>query len=123
MAWAGGRREAPAGTSINCGGGLRTPGLIDCPTQLVYGGNRAHEFELRLNGASYADIAKAGGGILSTVRATREASEQQLVKSAATRLENLLAEGVTTIEIKSGYGLDIDTELKMLRTARKLGSL
>ena len=123
IAWAGSRQDAPAGSSINCGGRLLTPGLIDCHTHLVYGGNRAHEFELRLNGASYADIAKAGGGILSTVRATREASEEQLTKSAAIRLENLLAEGVTTIEIKSGYGLDIDTELKMLRTARRLGTL
>ena len=123
IAWAGSRQDAPAGTSLNCGGRLLTPGLIDCHTHLVYGGNRAQEFELRLNGASYADIAKAGGGILSTVRATREASEEQLTKSAAIRLENLLAEGVTTIEIKSGYGLDIDTELKMLRTARRLGTL
>jgi imidazolonepropionase len=123
IAWVGSRQDAPAGTSINCGGRLLTPGLIDCHTHLVYGGNRAHEFELRLNGASYAEIAKAGGGILSTVRATREASEEQLTKSAAIRLENLLAEGVTTIEIKSGYGLDIDTELKMLRTARRLGTL
>ena len=124
IAWAGARTDAPiAGTSVDCGGRLLTPGLIDCHTHLVYGGNRAHEFELRLNGASYADIAKAGGGILSTVRATREASGEQLIRSAATRLENLLAEGVTTIEIKSGYGLDIDTELKMLRTARRLGTL
>ena len=118
IAWAGSRQDAPASMSIDCGGRLLTPGLIDCHTHLVYGGNRANEFELRLNGASYADIAKVGGGILSTVRATREASEEQLTKSAAIRLENLLAEGVTTIEIKSGYGLDIDTELKMLRSAK-----
>ena len=123
IAWAGSRQDAPASMSIDCGGRLLTPGLIDCHTHLVYGGNRANEFELRLNGASYADIAKVGGGILSTVRATREASAEQLKKSAAIRLENLLAEGVTTIEIKSGYGLDIDTELKMLRTARRLGTL
>ncbi|TMJ35159.1 MAG: imidazolonepropionase [Alphaproteobacteria bacterium] len=123
IAWAGSRQDAPASMSIDCGGRLLTPGLIDCHTHLVYGGNRANEFELRLNGASYADIAKVGGGILSTVRATREASEEQLTKSAAIRLENLLAEGVTTIEIKSGYGLDIDTELKMLRTARRQGSV
>jgi imidazolonepropionase len=123
IVWSGDRSEAPAGMSIDCGGRLLTPGLIDCHTHLVYGGNRAHEFELRLNGASYADIAKAGGGILSTVRATREANDEQLIKSAATRLENLLAEGVTTIEIKSGYGLDVDTELKMLRAARRLGKL
>ena len=123
ITWNGPCKEAPAGKSLDCGGRLLTPGLIDCHTHLVYGGNRAQEFELRLNGASYADIAKAGGGILSTVRATREAGDEQLIKSAATRLENLLAEGVTTIEIKSGYGLDIDTELKMLRTARRLGTL
>jgi imidazolonepropionase len=123
IVWSGDRSEAPASMSIDCGGRLLTPGLIDCHTHLVYGGNRAHEFELRLNGASYADIAKAGGGILSTVRATREANDEQLIKSAATRLENLLAEGVTTIEIKSGYGLDVDTELKMLRAARRLGKL
>ncbi len=121
IAWAGARSDAPAGKSRDCGGRLLTPGLIDCHTHLVYGGNRAHEFEQRLNGASYADIAKAGGGILSTVRATREATEEQLVRSAARRLESLLAEGVTTIEVKSGYGLDVETELKMLRTARQLG--
>lgn len=124
IAWAGPRAEAPgvkAGTEVDCGGRLLTPGLIDCHTHIVYGGNRANEFEMRLNGAAYADIAKAGGGILSTVRATREASEEQLTKSAATRLQSLLAEGVTTIEIKSGYGLDVETELKMLRVARKLG--
>jgi imidazolonepropionase len=124
IAWAGARKDAPADKgrkTVDCGGRLLTPGLIDCHTHLVYGGNRANEFEMRLNGAAYADIAKAGGGILSTVRATREASEDDLVRSASTRLESLLAEGVTTIEIKSGYGLDVDTELKMLKVARKLG--
>jgi imidazolonepropionase len=121
IAWAGARKEAPSGPSTDCGGRLLTPGLIDCHTHLVYGGNRSHEFEQRLNGASYADIAKAGGGILSTVRATRAASEEDLLKAAATRLESLLAEGVTTIEIKSGYGLDVETELKMLHVARRLG--
>lgn len=109
--------------SIDCGGMLLTPGLIDCHTHLVYGGNRAAEFEQRLNGASYADIAKAGGGIMSTVRATRAASEAELLESALRRLESLLAEGVTTIEIKSGYGLDVETEVKMLKVARKLGNL
>ncbi|MCH2548401.1 MAG: imidazolonepropionase [Alphaproteobacteria bacterium] len=98
-----------------------SPGLIDCHTHLVYAGNRAKEFEMRLNGASYTDIAKAGGGILSTVSATRAASEDALLEQAAPRLENLMAEGVTTIEIKSGYGLDMQSELKMLRVARKLG--
>lgn len=120
IAWTGARKEAPAAKSIDCGGRLLTPGLIDCHTHIVYGGNRANEFEQRLNGIAYADIAKAGGGILSTVRATRAAREEDLLKAAATRLESLLAEGVTTIEIKSGYGLDVETELKMLRTARRL---
>lgn len=123
IAWAGPAKDAPKGEATDCGGRLLTPGLIDCHTHIVYGGNRAHEFEQRLNGASYADIAKAGGGIVSTVRATREASEEQLLKSAATRIQSLLAEGVTTIEIKSGYGLDVETEIKMLRTARKLGAV
>jgi imidazolonepropionase len=124
IAWTGRRQDAPknkAGKTLDCGGRLLTPGLIDCHTHLVYGGNRANEFEMRLNGAAYADIAKAGGGILSTVRATREATEDELARSASTRLESLIAEGVTTIEIKSGYGLDVDTELKMLKVARKLG--
>lgn len=109
--------------AIDCGGRLITPGLIDCHTHLVYGGNRAAEFEQRLNGASYADIAKAGGGIMSTVRSTRAASETELLESALRRLESLLAEGVTTIEIKSGYGLDVETEIKMLKVARELGTL
>ncbi len=98
-----------------------TPGLIDCHTHLVYGGNRAHEFEQRLAGASYEEIAKAGGGIVSTVKATRGATEDQLLTSALGRLDRLLGEGVTTIEVKSGYGLDLATELKMLRVARQLG--
>ncbi|MEO6917813.1 MAG: imidazolonepropionase [Collimonas sp.] len=98
-----------------------TPGLIDCHTHLVYGGNRADEFALRLAGASYEDIARSGGGIVSTVRATREADEDSLFLQASRRLEALLAEGVTTIEIKSGYGLDLPTERKMLKVARRLG--
>jgi len=106
--------------AIDCGGRLATPGLIDCHTHLVYGGNRADEFEKRLNGVSYAEIAEAGGGILATVRATRAASEEALTESALTRLDGLIAEGVTTVEIKSGYGLDTATELKMLRVARAL---
>jgi imidazolonepropionase len=121
ISWVGRSSDAPAGKKTDCGGRLLTPGLIDCHTHIVYGGNRAAEFEMRLNGISYAEIAKAGGGILSTVKATREASEADLFASAAKRLENLLAEGVTTIEIKSGYGLDVETELKMLRVARDLG--
>lgn len=98
-----------------------TPGLVDCHTHLVYDGNRAHEFEQRLAGATYEDIARAGGGILGTVRATRDASETRLAQEAAGRLRRLMDEGVTTVEIKSGYGLDTATEIKMLRVARRLG--
>ena len=97
-----------------------TPGLIDCHTHLVHAGDRAHEFELRLAGASYEEIARAGGGIVSTVQATRAASEDALVAAALPRLDRLIAEGVTTIEIKSGYGLDRETEARMLRAARAL---
>jgi imidazolonepropionase len=122
IAWVGRRREAPAGhQALDCGGRLATPGLIDCHTHLVYGGSRANEFEQRLTGVSYADIAKAGGGIAATVRATRAAPEADLAAAALRRLDALLAEGVTTVEIKSGYGLDHDTEIKMLRVARELG--
>ncbi|WP_425407613.1 imidazolonepropionase [Hwanghaeella sp.] len=102
------------------GGGWMTPGLIDCHTHIVHGGSRAGEFEMRLEGASYEEIARAGGGILSTVKATRAASEQELLASAMRRARRLLAEGVTVLEVKSGYGLDLDTELKMLRVARRL---
>ncbi len=104
-------------------GGWITPGLVDCHTHLVFGGNRAHEFELRLNGASYEEIARAGGGIRSTVAATRAASEDDLLHQSAPRLKALLAEGVTTLEIKSGYGLSLADELKCLRVARRLGQL
>ncbi len=104
----------------DCGGRLITPGLIDCHTHLVHGGNRANEWAMRLEGASYEEIARAGGGIVSTMRATREASEADLVESALPRLDALIAEGVTTIEIKSGYGLSTADELKMLRAARAL---
>ncbi|MCC6000061.1 MAG: imidazolonepropionase [Pararhodobacter sp.] len=105
------------------GGRLITPAPVDCHTHLVHGGDRAREFELRLQGASYAEIARAGGGILSTVAATRAASEDNLVASALPRLDALLAEGVATIEVKSGYGLDLETELRMLRAARRLAGL
>lgn len=108
---------------INAEGRLLTPAFIDCHTHIVHGGHRANEFELRLNGASYADVAKAGGGIVSTVTATRNMSEKELVASALPRVDALLSEGVSLIEIKSGYGLDIDTELKMLRAARAITDL
>ena len=123
IVFAGPARDAPpltAAEDIDCQGRLVTPGLIDCHTHLVYAGNRAHEFELRLKGASYADIARQGGGILSTVNATRAASEEALVSAALPRLDALLAEGVTTIEIKSGYGLSLEHERKQLRAARAL---
>ncbi len=104
-----------------CGGRLITPALIDCHTHIVYGGNRAREFEMRLNGASYEDVSRAGGGIVSTVSATRNQSEAELLDAALVRADALIAQGVSVIEIKSGYGLDHDTELKMLRVARKIG--
>ena len=100
-----------------------TPGLIDCHTHLVFGGNRAKEFDMRLNGKTYQEIAAAGGGIASTVKDTRAASESYLIKSALTRLDEMINYGVTTVEIKSGYGLDIETECMMLRVARKLETL
>jgi imidazolonepropionase len=121
IGWVGKMRDAPrADRRIDAEGRLLTPGLIDCHTHLVYAGNRANEFEQRLKGISYSDIAKAGGGILSTVRATRATGESELLSSAVLRLDRLLAEGATTVEIKSGYGLDVETELKMLRVARAL---
>lgn len=124
IVWAGPQAELPAEfagwETHSAGGRLVTPGLIDCHTHLVFGGNRAREFELRLEGASYEQIAREGGGIVSTVAATRAATPEALIDEALPRLDTLLAEGVTTIEIKSGYGLDRDTELAMLRAARAL---
>ena len=121
ITWVGPRSEAPSGHEpTDCEGRLATPGLIDCHTHIVYGGSRAHEFEQRLTGVSYAEIAKAGGGIAATVRMTRAESEADLAASALRRLDALLSEGVTTIEVKSGYGLDRDTEMKMLKVAREL---
>ncbi|WP_442783919.1 imidazolonepropionase [Collimonas fungivorans] len=129
IAWIGSEAELPdefrqaglAGLAYHdAGNRWITPGLIDCHTHLVYGGNRADEFAMRLAGASYEEIARSGGGIVSTVRATRLADEDSLFRQSARRLEALLAEGVTTIEIKSGYGLDLHTERKMLRVARRL---
>jgi imidazolonepropionase len=121
---AGPEADAPdltATEDIDCQGRLVTPGLIDCHTHLVYAGSRSAEFEQRLKGVSYAEIARQGGGILSTVQATRAASEEQLVAEALPRLDALLAEGVTTVEIKSGYGLDLEHERKQLRVALALG--
>ncbi len=106
---------------VDCAGGWLSPGLVDCHTHLVFGGSRADEFRRRLEGESYADIARGGGGILSTVRSTREASDEELVESGALRATALARSGVTTLEIKSGYGLDVDTELRMLRAARRIG--
>ncbi|MGR3715219.1 MAG: imidazolonepropionase [Thermohalobaculum sp.] len=126
IAWIGRRADAPREVSAlptqKQGGRLATPGLIDCHTHIVHGGDRAREFEMRVEGAGYEEIARAGGGILSTVTATRAAGEDALVETALPRLDTLIAEGVTTIEIKSGYGLDIETELTMLRAARRLAA-
>jgi imidazolonepropionase len=128
IAFAGPRRDLPAPAEscaarvIDCGGRWITPGLIDCHTHIVFGGDRSHEFEQRLNGASYEEIARAGGGIRSTVRATRAATEDELVVMAAKRVRTLMSQGVTTIEVKSGYGLDLENEMKMLRAARRLAA-
>ncbi len=127
IAWVGPRADLPgaprdlARRVVDAGGRWITPALIDCHSHIVYAGNRAGEFEMRLKGASYAEIARAGGGIVSTVRATRAADEETLVALARPRVAGLLAEGVTTIEIKSGYGLDRETEMRMLRAARRIG--
>ncbi len=125
--YAGPAADAPVALDAQqrtpCAGRWITPGLIDCHTHLVYGGNRAEEFEQRLAGASYEEISRAGGGIVSTVRATRQASIEQLVAAALPRLDALIAEGVTTIEIKSGYGLELETERRQLQAARQLGDV
>ncbi len=123
IVWVGAAADAPdfAGAQVIDGnGGWLTPGLIDCHTHLIYGGNRAEEFELRLQGKSYQEIAQQAGGINSTVMATRNASDDELLASALHRLKQLYREGVTTVEIKSGYGLDLETELRMLKIARSL---
>jgi imidazolonepropionase len=125
IVYAGPASDAPrldAASRIDCDGRWITPGLIDCHTHLVYGGNRAEEFEQRLAGASYQEIARRGGGIVSTVRATRGASEDELVSGARRRLDALIGEGVTTVEIKSGYGLELATERRQLRAARRLAA-
>lgn len=127
IAWVGARDDLaqacidPATRVHDAGGSWITPGLIDCHTHLVHAGNRAHEFELRLNGATYEDIAGSGGGIASTVAATRAATDNELLEQSTLRLKALLREGVTTLEIKSGYGLDAPNEARMLRVARRLG--
>ena len=126
IAWIGPANELPSYTSamtnlVNLGGGWVTPGLVDCHTHIVFGGDRSAEYEMRLQGASYQDIAKAGGGIVSTVSDTRKASSEELLISAKKRLQALINDGVTCVEVKSGYGLDLATEEKMLRVARTLG--
>jgi len=124
IVWLGAMGDIPAAfdneEAMDIGRRLITPAFIDCHTHIVYGGNRAKEFEMRLEGASYEEIARAGGGIVSTVSHTRAASEDELVQSALPRLDALIAEGVSCVEVKSGYGLDQDTELQMLRAARAL---
>jgi imidazolonepropionase len=124
IAWIGRSEDAAglgeAAQQYDGGGCWLTPGLIDCHTHIVHAGNRSDEFEARLNGATYEEIARAGGGIMSTVRATREASEEELLRQSLPRVVSLLAEGVTTLEVKSGYGLSLESEAKMLRVARKL---
>jgi imidazolonepropionase len=126
IVWAGPAADLPRADFADLpgqdlGGRLVTPALIDCHTHLVFAGHRAQEFEMRLNGASYAEVARAGGGILSTVRATRAAQEEEMFAQSLPRLDAMLADGAGTVEIKSGYGLDLDTELRILRVARRLG--
>lgn len=125
IAWAGPRATLPGPYDrlppVDLGGRLVTPGLIDCHSHIVFAGDRAGEFEMRLNGASYEEVARAGGGILSTVRATREASEAELLAQALARADQIIATGATTIEVKSGYGLTLADEVKMLRVAREIG--
>jgi imidazolonepropionase len=129
IAWMGARAELPADAASQAreirklGRAWITPGLVDCHTHLVFGGDRAREFEMRLEGKSYEEIARAGGGIVSTVAATRATSKEQLIESAARRLAGLTGEGVTTVEIKSGYGLDLENELKQLQAAAELAEI
>lgn len=126
IVYAGPEAEAPAFTApevVDCAGRWITPGLVDCHTHIVHGGNRAHEFELRLAGATYEELARAGGGIVSTMKATRAATEDELLASALPRVDALIAEGVTTLEVKSGYGLERAAEMKSLKAARRLGEV
>jgi imidazolonepropionase len=126
IAWLGPQADLPSGwqasTVHDAGGAWMTPGLIDSHTHLVYAGNRSNEFEARLNGVAYEDIARQGGGIVATVRATRAASEEELLAATLPRLHSLLKEGVTTLEIKSGYGLDLASEARILRVARRIAA-
>ncbi len=125
IVFAGPEADLPAGLNgadvVDCKGRLITPGLVDCHTHLVWAGNRANEFEMRLAGASYEEVAGAGGGIVSSVTALRAASEDELIRQSLPRLDALIAEGATTVEVKSGYGLDLESEAKSLRAARRLG--
>ncbi len=127
IVWVGPRGQVPGPYDTlpptDMGGRLVTPGLIDCHTHIVFGGDRAAEFEMRLNGASYQEVARAGGGILSTVTATRAADEEELLAQALVRADQIIAGGATTIEVKSGYGLTVDDEVKMLRVARRIGEM
>ena len=127
IGWVGRAKDVDPGLrdtrQLDGNGCVLTPALIDCHTHIVHGGNRAREFEMRLEGVSYEDISRAGGGIISTVTATREADEETLLSEALKRADALIAEGVGVIEIKSGYGLDLETELKMLRVARSIGGV
>jgi imidazolonepropionase len=124
IAWIGPRAQAPrAAREQDCGGAWMTPGLVDCHTHIVHAGNRSNEWEARLNGATYEDIARQGGGIMSTVRATREADVDALVAASLPRVQAMLREGVTTLEIKSGYGLELESEARMLHAARRIGQL
>ena len=124
IAWIGPRAHAPQATrEHDCGGAWMTPGLVDCHTHIVHAGNRSNEWEARLNGATYEDIARQGGGIMSTVRATREADVDALVAASLPRVQAMLREGVTTLEIKSGYGLELESEARMLQAARRIGEL
>ncbi|MEO7577970.1 MAG: imidazolonepropionase [Massilia sp.] len=125
IAWLGPRGQAPRGAAVvhDCLGGWITPGLIDCHTHIVHAGNRSDEFDVRLHGATYEQIAAGGGGIMSTVRSTRAAGDAELLRQSLPRIASLLAEGVTTLEIKSGYGLELASEARMLRVARQVGRL
>ena len=123
IAWVGPMADAPSGAATDLCGRLVTPALIDCHSHVVFGGNRAAEFAMRLKGATYEEVARAGGGIVSTVAATRAASEDALLADALTRVDAMIAEGMGTLEIKSGYGLERETELRMLRVARRIGEV